>query len=36
VAGAVTVDRLVNCLLVRGEDDLTAFDGADLGDEAIA
>ena len=36
VAGAVTVERLVNCLLVRGEDDLVTIDGADLGDEAIA
>jgi len=36
VAGAVTVERLVNCLLVRGEDDLVTIDGADLGAEAIA
>jgi|CXWL01.1.fsa_nt_gi hypothetical protein len=36
VAGAVTVDRLVNCLLVRGEDDHAPYDGADQDDEAIA
>ena len=36
VAAAVTVERLVNCLLVRGEDDHAPFDTTELGDEAIA
>ena len=36
VASAVTVERLVNCLLVRGEDDLAPLPDASLGDEAIA
>ena len=36
VAAAVTVDRLVNCLLVRGEDDHAPADDAELDDEAIA
>lgn len=36
VASAVPVQRLVNCLLVRGEDDLAPLPDASLGDEAIA
>jgi hypothetical protein len=36
VASAVRVERLVNCLLVRGEDDLGPLPDASLGDEAIA
>ena len=36
VAEAVTVERLVNCVLVRGEDDLVQLGAADVGDEAIA
>jgi hypothetical protein len=36
VASAVPVRRLVNCLLVRGEDDLATLPDASLGDEAIA
>lgn len=36
VAEAVTVDRLINCLLVRGEDDLPELDEAHDEDEAVA
>ncbi len=36
VAEAVTVERLVNCVLVRGEDDLVQLGATDVGDEAIA
>lgn len=36
VAAAVPLRRLVNCLLVRGEDDLAPLPDASLGDEAIA
>lgn len=36
VANAVVVERLVNCLLVRGEDDLVGLPADDMGDEAIA
>jgi hypothetical protein len=35
VAEAVTVNRLINCLLVRGEDDLPDF-GDESDDEAVA
>ncbi len=36
VANAVVVNRLVNCLLVRGEDDLVELPTDDVADEAIA